>query len=97
MTYKRVDDNQKLITETFRRLGCSVLVLSSVGHGCPDLLVGFDRVNYLIEIKDGSKFKSAQKLTPLEVKFFDDWKGNVQVINSVDAVIAFVNQLRIIS
>jgi hypothetical protein len=92
MTYKRVDDNQKAITQLFRKLGWSVLILSEVGKGCPDLLVGHDLRNYLIEVKDGSKPRSAQKLTTLEQKFFDEWKGDVRVINSVDGAIQFANE-----
>lgn len=35
----RTDGNQKAIAASFRANGCKVLDLSSIGSGCPDLLV----------------------------------------------------------
>jgi hypothetical protein len=87
---KRVDANQKAIVDTFRAIGATVQILSMVGKGCPDIIVGFKGVNYLIEIKDGSKPKSAQKLTEHEQKFFDSWKGQVCLITSNDDAIALL-------
>ncbi len=91
---KRIDRNQNEIVELFRKLGCSVLILSSVGKGCPDILVGMNGSNYLFEIKDGNKCGSQQKLTEAEQKFFDTWKGQVFLINSVDCVLEFINSIR---
>ena len=36
-----------------------------------------------MEIKDGSKPPSARRLTPAEQEFFDTWRGQVCVVNSV--------------
>ncbi|CAB5212313.1 hypothetical protein UFOVP192_1, partial [uncultured Caudovirales phage] len=57
MTYykKRVDENQKQIIHTFIALGASVLNLSRVGQGCPDILVGYKKHSVLCEIKRDSK------------------------------------------
>lgn len=92
---KRVDANQREIVKTFRDLGASVHVLSDLGKGCPDIVVGLFGKNYLIEIKDGSKVPSAQRLTDKEQLFFDGWKGHVQIIKSVQEVVYFVNNLSI--
>lgn len=87
---KRVDANQVEIVKILRKFGCSVLILSSVGKGCPDILAGFKGQNYLIEIKDGKKPPSARKLTEHEQKFHDEWKGQVCIINSaLDALAMF--------
>lgn len=94
MVAKRVDQNQKEIVSTFRQLGMSVLILSNVGKGCPDLCLGYDGNCYLVEIKNGSKPPSGQKLTEAEQHFFDSWKGNVCIINSIDEAIRFVHQIR---
>ena len=81
MRYKgKVDANQKQIVSHLRQIGASVLILSSVGSGCPDILVGYRGVNYLMEIKDGRKVPSAQKLTRDELAFHDSWRGQVAVI-----------------
>jgi len=96
MSYRirRVDDNQKSIVDVFRGLGASVQILSDVGKGCPDLLIGIFGKNFLIEIKDGAKPESARKLTKFERIFFDRWKGHVCVINSEREAIDFITKER---
>lgn len=91
---KRVDSNQKEITALFRKMGASVLVMSELGKGAPDLAVGMNGCTYLVELKDGSKSPSAQKLTPCEQLFFHTWNGHVCIINSLEQVIEFVNSTR---
>ena len=91
---KRVDANQKEIIATVREMGVSVLILSEVGRGCPDILLGLFGQNHLVEIKDGQKPPSARKLTSDEQKFFDTWKGQVCIISSVEEAIALVNRIR---
>lgn len=94
---KRVDENQKEIVQTLRKMGISVLILSDVGKGCPDLCLGYDGKCYLVELKNGNKSPSGQKLTEAEQLFFDNWRGNVRVINSVDQALEFVNEIQKIS
>lgn len=71
----RVDDNQGEIVDTLRKCGCVVQILSSVGRGVPDLLVGVPRGwLILIEVKDGSKPPSRQRLTEDEEKWHRAWR-----------------------
>jgi len=90
----KTDDNHMDVVKRFREYGCSVLDASRMGKGFPDIIVGYRHVNYLIEIKDGKKPQSKQKLTPDQVVFFDTWKGQVQVINSLEAVDKFMVRVR---
>ena len=84
--YGRVDDNQRIIVEMFRKMGAKVLILSSMGNGCPDLLVAINGKMKLIEVKDGNKPLSAQKLTEAEQEFFEKWQPYVKIVrNDVDA------------
>lgn len=78
----RTDANQTAIVEAFRKAGASVQILSAVGKGCPDLLVGFSKMNILVEVKDGEKSPSERRLTPCEKKWHMGWKGQVAVIYS---------------
>jgi Holliday junction resolvase len=89
---KRTDSNQREIVDIFRAIGATVQILSMVGKGCPDIIVGYQGVNYLIEIKDGKKPPSGQKLTEHEEKFFNTWKGQVCLINSSDQAIALLEK-----
>ncbi len=83
------DTNQKEIVEALREAGASVLVLSQVGKGCPDLLIGYHGLNYLAEIEDPEG--RGMKFTPAEKKFVDKWKGVVFVIESVETVLQLLN------
>jgi Holliday junction resolvase len=75
----RIDDNQVSVVKALRKAGCKVLSLAAVGDGCPDLLVYRPATEslHLIEVKDGEKFPSQQKLTPKQVEFHDEWPVNV--------------------
>jgi hypothetical protein len=85
---RRVDANQAEIVAEFRKCGYSVLDLSGVGQGCPDLLVrrkAKGGVLMLVEVKDGKKPPSARELTPPQVKFHAKWP--VVRVMSVDDVL----------
>jgi Holliday junction resolvase len=90
----RVDANQNEIVAVFRQLGCSVAITSNVRGGFPDIVVGVNGLNLLVEIKDGSKVPSARKLTDDEQRFHDNWKGRAVVVESVDDVVALVNGIQ---
>jgi len=88
---KRIDANQAEIIKVFEALHCQVCII-----GQPvDLIVYMPLngiwQNVLAEIKDGSKPKSAQKLTRQQIEFFDSWRGAKLVIRSVDDVVCAVN------
>lgn len=86
----RTDANQAEIVEVLRQIGATVCVLSAIGKGCPDLLVGVHGVNYLMELKDGSKPPSARKLTRDEVLWHTCWRGQVAVVESVADALACI-------
>ena len=75
---KRVDQNQIEIVQGLRKLGASVQCLHTVGRGCPDLLVGWRGVNYLLEIK-----MPGCKLTPDEQKWHESWNGQILLVREL--------------
>lgn len=81
----RVDDNQKEIVATFRKLGWSVLIISQLKNCC-DIIVSKNGRTIAVEIKDGKKPPSAQKLTEGEKKFKESWQGEYAIVNSIDCV-----------
>ena len=93
MRIARVDRNQKEIVEAFRKFGCSVLMLHTVGHGCPDIAVGKNKKTVLVEIKDGEKVKSCRELTKDEQKFHDEWLGSLFIVEDLGDVINLVKAL----
>ena len=86
----RVDANQPEIVEALRGVGATVAHLHTLGNGVPDICAGYRGVNYLIEIKDGRKPPSRQKLTKDEAAFFGDWRGQVAIASSVDEALAII-------
>ncbi|WP_312056865.1 hypothetical protein [Acinetobacter courvalinii] len=88
----KIDANQTEIVKALRQVGASVQSLASTGKGCPDLLVGFRGVNWLLEIKDGQKVKSARKLTPDQVEWHESWCGQVHVIENIDQAIKLISK-----
>jgi Holliday junction resolvase len=75
----RVDNNQKEIVDALRQLGCSVLILSRVGFDCPDILVGYKGVNYLIELK-----RRGGQISTGQWEFKQKWKGQTGIAFSLD-------------
>ena len=87
----KVDANQGEICAALRTVGASVHSLAAVGNGMPDLLVGFRRATYLLEVKDGKKKPSARELTPDQVRFHSEWFGGAcVVVNSVPEALAAI-------
>lgn len=90
----RIDDNQPAIVDAFRRLGCTVDHTHMVGRGFPDIAVGVGGRTFLVEIKEGSKKPSAQRLTPSEEKWHAEWRGHVCIVRSADEVPDLVAEWR---
>lgn len=90
MSRGRTDANQQEIINALRAIGCSVFDASQFGAGFTDLVVGRVGVNWLMEVKDGSKPLSAQALTKDQKKFHDEWRGQKAVVRSAEEAIAIV-------
>ena len=81
----KTDANQKDIVDALRKAGATVLILSRVGQGCPDIAVGYHGHNYFLEVKTDKG-----KLTQEEHEFFSTWRGSAAVVHSVDEALAFI-------
>jgi len=80
------DGNHAAIVAALKARGCTVLDLSSVGGGAPDILVAFSGRMLLMEIKnpDGRDRVSAN-----QVEWHRAWKGpKVVVVRSVEEALA---------
>lgn len=93
---KRADRNQPEIMQALRQVGAHVQTLHEIGKGCPDLLCMFRGEVYLLEVKDGNKPPSAQKLTPDEC----DWiaRANhagvvVHIVNSTEKALQIIGAI----
>jgi len=74
----RTDSNQEEIVSHLRAIGASVQILAEVGHGCPDLLIGWRGKNLLAEVK-----RPGGRMTGDELDWHGLWRGQVAIIRSV--------------
>lgn len=88
----RTDSNHAEIVEALRRAGCTVQSLAAIGDGTPDLLVGYDGRNLLVEVKDGAKSPSRRRLTPDERTWHAAWAGQVAVASTIDEALAVIRE-----
>lgn len=87
-----VDANQSDIVAYARRLGFSVAVTAKLGKGFPDIVMGKNGRNWLVEIKDGSKPPSQRKLSESEQKFHSEWRGQICIVESRDDIDAIYSE-----
>ena len=90
MTPKAVDTNQAEIVAGLRDIGASVCDLHEVGVGCPDLLVGFRGVNWLLEVKAPG---CARRLTRMQVEWLEAWRGQAAVVTMLDDALRFIGAI----
>jgi hypothetical protein len=88
----RIDANQPEIVAALRGVGASVQPIHTLGQGVPDILVGWQGRNYLLEAKQGRG-----KLTEDEAEWHVLWRGQVAVVRSVDDALAVIGAIEEVS
>lgn len=71
------------IIAALKAVGATVQQLSD--SGVPDLLVGYQHKNYLMEVKTGNA-----DLTADEQKFLDRWNGNVWIVRNPETALSIL-------
>lgn len=77
------DANESKIVSALEAVGCSVTRLSQ--KGVPDLLVGRQGVNYLLEVKEAKG-----TLTPDQRDFAAMWNGRATIVRTVEEALEAV-------
>jgi Holliday junction resolvase len=85
MRKARIDRNHGEIVQALRQVGASVQSLASVGRGCPDLLVGYRGLVFVMEVK-----AAKGKLRPLQEEWREGWRGPVHIVRTVDEALAAI-------
>ena len=78
------DGNEAEIVAALVAVGATVSQLND--PALPDLLVGYKGWNILMEIKG----KKRGKLTPAQKRWHETWRGQVEVVRSVEEVLAMI-------
>lgn len=79
----QTDPNTPLIVKALEAVGASVEHLG--GKGVPDLLVGYNGVNYLMEVKERGK-----TLNENQERWHGRWKGQATVVRTVGDALRIV-------
>lgn len=90
--HRKRDGNHAELVSQLLGVGYSVLDTADLGHGAPDLVVGANGINLLLEIKNPEQPPSKRKLTPDEQDFRDSWRGQYAVVETLEDVIRIVAQ-----
>ena len=94
----RVDGNQAAIVDALRQIpGVTVLLLSAVGRGCPDICAGVKGKNYLLEVKAPGGPRggtSRQALTDPEREWHRTWRGQAAIVTSIEQALYAIGAAR---
>lgn len=91
----RLDANHRAIVEGLRDMGCSVLDLSQLGSGIPDILVGVRGQDHLLEIKsldaNGRMSEGAKRSSARQMAWGSMWRGHpVRVVSTLGEALSAV-------
>lgn len=79
------DKNHYNVVGALKSVGATVQDLAHVGHGCPDILVGYNGSNFLLEIKGPQR-----GLNALQTSWHTSWKGQIIVVRNAEEAIAAI-------
>ena len=79
------DANQAEIIDALRKAGGSVFDAHRVGGGFPDIIVGYQGRNLLMEIKT-----PLGRLNAKQRRFHDAWRGEVRVIRTAEEAVRYM-------
>ena len=90
----RTDGNQGDIVAALEAAGASVQSLAAVGNGCPDLLVGYRSINYVIEVKDPAQPACKRRLNSHQKPWHAEWRGRAHLVETVDQALLVIGAVK---
>jgi len=90
-TFHGKDGSQDEIVAALRAAGATVQDLSRIATpGVPDLLVGYQGHNFLLECKPATGSKAQLNLRPSQVKWHHNWRGTAHVVRTPEEAIFII-------
>jgi hypothetical protein len=86
---RNVDGNQQLLVKAARSVGASVEHIHREGRGIPDLLVGWRRRNYLVEVKT-----LEGELNEVQQAWHAGWRGQVGIGRTPEEILRLIGAVR---
>lgn len=78
----RIDGNQREVVEALRAAGMGVIVASRMGNGFPDLIVGCDGLNVLVEVKNPRTDYGRKGLNGNQKRFAETLGVEILIVHS---------------
>lgn len=89
------DANHSEIVDVLQKIGASVIDMSNVGKGFPDLIVGFQLQTILMEIKNPKTAYGKKGLNKNQIKWKEEWTGGTYcVVDSPDAALRMIGVIK---
>jgi Holliday junction resolvase len=93
----KIDGNHEEVVSALRKAGAVVQSLAAIGKGCPDILCAFRGNLFLLEVKDGSKPPSKQRLTTDQQQWHQAWGALVEIVNSPEQALRAIGAVNDLS
>lgn len=89
------DANHDEIVDALKAVGVSVIDMSHVGKGFPDLIIGFRSETILVEIKNPKTAYGKKGLNKNQQKWKEQWIGGPYcVVDSVEAALRMIGVVK---
>lgn len=80
------DANQGDILKELRKIpALDIIDLTEVGDDCPDILLGYQRKNWLVEIKT-----TTGRVKPGQKRHHREWPGQTAICRSLDDILRLI-------
>ena len=88
------DANHHEVVDALRKAGASIVDMSHVGKGFPDLIVGFQSKTILMEIKNPKTSYGKKGLNKNQVKWKEQWLGGAYcTVDSPEAALQMIGMM----
>jgi hypothetical protein len=85
------DANHNEVVDALKEAGASVIDMSHVGRGFPDLIVGFNSQTLLMEIKNPKTSYGKKGLNKNQLKWREQWIGGTYcIVDSVESALKMI-------
>lgn len=92
---RKKDANHNEIVDAMTKVGAYVIDMSHVGKGFPDLIVGFQNMTILMEIKNPKTSYGKKGLNKNQLQWKEKWTGGAYcVVDSIDSALRMIGVVK---
>lgn len=93
------DSVHDAIVAELRQVGCTVMETHALGEGAPDLVVGYQGITALVELKNGQRYhqttRAKRERLERQADYLSQWRGGLAfVATSAEDVLQRLREAR---